>query len=452
MLYEQPRDGSLARACAAFASPAMIFTPQGLMLGAGTILVPAEGIRKLKSLKGQEQQVLALLSVAYSTAVAPSVLSNIERAAKSWSEGDDFVAHIHLAHTGLHPLDDFPRAAHRLCMARGALEHGASPRAVFEALHLDARYIDTLEKRYDPEQPRVPAGSGRISGQWTRFLSWMAGLNAADVVELGLFAARIARIATPVGGAAAVFGLLFVPSPNNVHVEGEVPEIPGLRYSWNRDEARLLLTYDRPGGARRTVGLRIKDDDVIDEEGRVVGKVIGGNKIAIDTSAVLPDLVRQDEPRLCPAPKPDRPGSDRGKTYEEDRARQYEDFVKRLINPPPEGLTPSEHVYYLPNPEENGKPVSYDDCEWKTGSMMFEIKGETNAKLLTSRYGDLKTSTTDKILNQSARQIAASGGRPIVWVFAEKEAAQVVRDLFDKVGQGRQFITVVHIPWTRTNP
>ena len=47
MLYEQPREGSLARERAAFASPAMTFTPQGLMLGAGTILVPAEGARKL---------------------------------------------------------------------------------------------------------------------------------------------------------------------------------------------------------------------------------------------------------------------------------------------------------------------------------------------------------------------------------------------------------------------
>jgi hypothetical protein len=108
----------------------MIYTPQGLMLGAGTILVPAERARKLKSLQGREQQVLALLSAAYDRAVAPSVLSNIEYAAKAWGEGDDFVAHIHLAHTGLHPLDDFARAAHRLRMAKGALDHGASPRAV----------------------------------------------------------------------------------------------------------------------------------------------------------------------------------------------------------------------------------------------------------------------------------------------------------------------------------
>ncbi|MGO9396301.1 MAG: hypothetical protein ACLP19_00475 [Xanthobacteraceae bacterium] len=178
MLYEQPRDRSLARERAAFASPAMIFTPQGLMLGAGTILVTAEGARKLQNLKGREQCVLALLSAAYNTAVAPSVLGNIERAAKSWSEGNDFVAHIHLAHTGLHALDDFPRAAHRLRMAKGALDHGASPRAVFEALHLDARYIGTLEKLYNPAQPRVPAGHPD-GGEWTRG-DWSGAANASS--------------------------------------------------------------------------------------------------------------------------------------------------------------------------------------------------------------------------------------------------------------------------------
>jgi hypothetical protein len=120
---------------------------QGLMLGAGTILVPAEDARKLKSLKGREQEVLALLAAADGTPIAASVLDGIERAAKCWSEGDDFTAHIYLAHTGLRTLEDFPNAAYRLRMAKGALDHGASPRSVFEALRLDARYIDALEKR-----------------------------------------------------------------------------------------------------------------------------------------------------------------------------------------------------------------------------------------------------------------------------------------------------------------
>ena len=55
MLHEQPRDRSLASEGPAFASSAMIFTPRGLMLGAGTILVPAEGARKLKSMQGRER-------------------------------------------------------------------------------------------------------------------------------------------------------------------------------------------------------------------------------------------------------------------------------------------------------------------------------------------------------------------------------------------------------------
>ena len=261
-------------------------------------------------------------------------------------------------------------------------------------------------------------------------------------LELALFAARMLTVA---GGVVAVFGLLFVPSPNNVHVEEDVPEIPGLRYFWNRDEAGLLLKYDRPGDAQRTVALRIKDNDVLDEKGRVVGRVIGGNKIAIDTLAVLPDLVRQDEPRLCPAYEPDRPGSDQGKPYDKNRSRQYEDFVKLIINPPPNGPTPSGYAYYLPRP--GGIPVSFDDCEWKTG-ILFEIKALTYAERLSSPYGDIKKNAVGEILAQSERQIQASGGRPIVWVFAEKEAAEIVRKLFNETGEGRDNITVVYIPWT----
>jgi hypothetical protein len=166
VLYQQPRDGSCAHEPIVIASPMMMFASQGLMLGYGTILVAAEGTRKLKGLKGREQEVLALLSAAYGRAVEPSVLNNIERAAKSWAGGDDFTAHIHLAHTGLRALDDLPNAAHRLRMAKGMLDHGGSPRSVFEALRLDPRYIDTLEKHYNPAQPRVPAGhaDGR---EWT---------------------------------------------------------------------------------------------------------------------------------------------------------------------------------------------------------------------------------------------------------------------------------------------
>ncbi len=251
------------------------------------------------------------------------------------------------------------------------------------------------------------------------------------------------RILGPAGAAVAAFGLLFVPSPNNVRVEGAVPEIPGLRYSWNRDETVLHLTYDRAGGAPRTFALRIDGDLIRDDDGKVVGQVIGGNRIAIDTIAVLPDVVKQDQPRLCPAPAPDRPGSDRGKLYEEDRARQYEDFVKLLINPPPNGPTPSGFVYYLLNPK-SGKSVSYDDCE-KKSSILFEIKGEVYAKLTKG----LPNVMLDDFKDQATRRVAASGGRPVVWIFAEKEAALIARKLFDET-KGLEGITVGYIPWIRS--
>ncbi len=351
-------------------------------------------------------------------------------------------------------------------MARCAMMHGASPRAVFEALHLHTRYIDTVEKAYNPAEPRVPAGSGRTSGEWTDSegvsedgpeegpigdgaandeiagedthgstllsraplpapeASFLGDLTAAQVAELGAYALRVLRVATPAGAAAAVFGLLFIPSANDIRIEGDVPEIPGLRYSWNRDETVLHLTYDRVDEAQRTFALHLDGEVIRDEDGHVVGRVIGGNRIVIDGVAVLPDLVKQDEPRLCPAPAPDVAGSDQGKSYEENRSRQYEDFVKLLINPPPNGPTPSGFVYYLPNPTESRKPVSFDDCE-KATSILFEIKGEGFAKLTN----DLPDVMVDKFLDQATRQMEASGGRPIGLDFCRREGSALCSEV-----------------------
>jgi hypothetical protein len=434
MLAKQLRDEWRARGRFVPMYPVMAFAPEGLVLGAGTILVLAEGVRQLKSLKGQEHRILALLSAAHGKAVSSSVLRNIERAGRAWSLGDDCLAYIHLAHAGLHPLADIESAAWRLSIADAVMKAGVGARAILQALEASGPSTRGIEKLYNPNQPRVPAGSGRISGQWTRLLSWIASLNAAEMAELGLYAARLA---TP----AAVFGLLFIPSPNKLHVEGGVPGIPGLRYSWNRDETHLFLTYDQLGGAQRTVALRLREDDVLDDDGKVVGKIIGGNRVAIDTVAVLPDLVKQDEPRLCPKYEPDVAGSGQGKPYEENRARQYEDFVKLLINPPPNGPTPSGFVYYLPLPE--GGEQSYDDCKWANG-ILFEIKGEGLAKLTK----DLPKIMADDFVDQATRQLAAGGGRPVVWVFAEEQAARFARDLFDTKGLNQ--ITVVHIPWERS--
>jgi hypothetical protein len=108
--------------------------------------------------------VLALLSAAYGRAIAPGVLGNIERAAKAWSEGDDCLAYIHLAHARFPALNDSREAAWRLFIADAFMKAGRHPRAIFEALALDPAFIDAVEKLYNPAQPRVPPGSGRTSG------------------------------------------------------------------------------------------------------------------------------------------------------------------------------------------------------------------------------------------------------------------------------------------------
>jgi hypothetical protein len=306
VLEKQLRDRWRARGSLVPIHAAMTLVPEGLVLGAGTILLPAEGVRRLKSVKGQEQRILALLSAAHGKVVSFSVLGHIERAGRAWSDGDDCLAYIHLAHAGLHPLANVELSVWRLSVADAVMKAGVGARAIFQALEVGGPSTDAIEKLYNPNQPRVPAGSGRISGQWTRLLSWMSSLNAAAIVELGLYAARIA---IPVGGAAAVFGVLFIPSPNKLHIGGDVPGIPGLRYSWNRDETRLLLQYDQQGGTQRTVALHINNDDLYDDDGKVVGKIIDGNRVAVDTVAVLPDLVKQNEPRLCPAYVPTLPAA-----------------------------------------------------------------------------------------------------------------------------------------------
>ena len=100
MLDERLHKAWLARERAVPLSSLLHLAPDGLVFGVGTVVVAADSVRRLRSLRGQEARVPALLSAAYGKPVSPAVLGNIERAAKSWSEGDDCLAHIHLAPVG----------------------------------------------------------------------------------------------------------------------------------------------------------------------------------------------------------------------------------------------------------------------------------------------------------------------------------------------------------------
>jgi hypothetical protein len=106
---------------------------------------------------------LALLAVAFGKSVPVHVIGNLRRAAEQWSRGDKCLAHIHLAFAGLPQIDE--DCAARLALADEALRMGVTPRALFKALGLDSAALDAL--KFNPDQPRVPAGSGRESGRWT---------------------------------------------------------------------------------------------------------------------------------------------------------------------------------------------------------------------------------------------------------------------------------------------
>ena len=445
MLEERLRDAWYAQERAVSISPVMKFTHDGLVLGAGTVLVGRDGARRLQSLKGHEAKLLALLSAAYGKAVAPAALGNIERAAKCWSEGDVCLAYIHLAHARLPELQDSREAARRLFVIDRFIKSGASPRAVFEALGLGSTYINAVEKLYNPDQPRVPAGSGRASGQWTAdgagtggattagdgtgdaaqgssvvgrmsppTASFLGELDVAEAAELGIYASRILG---PVGAAAAAFGLLFIPSPNEVHVEGEVAEIPGLRYSWNRDETLLRLTYDDPDGGQHSFAAQLDGDVFRDAQGRIIGRVLSGSNVAIDAAAVSPDLVDEDEPKLCPDPVKDKRTNDLGLAYE--------NYIKGIVNP--ENPTPSYLGYVLPNA---ARIVSFDDCEQSTGTMV-EIK-DGYAGFLGSDWG--VEFLAGVFLTQARDQVQAAGPRPVRWYFSQKQVADYARELFKDAG------------------
>jgi hypothetical protein len=437
---QQLREARLARECASPVHPVPYLAPQGLVLGAGTVLVPAHGARQLTSLDGQEARVLALLSAAYGKAVAPGVLGNIARAADAWRQGDDCLAYIHLAHSRLPELQEPYDAARRLFLTEGFLDAGGSPRAVLKALNLDAAHIEAIEKAYNPAEQRVPAGSGRTSGQWTRVLSVLSDLTAEAAEKLSSFALRLLSAGLSEGaGAAAAVGLLFIPSPNDLTVKGEVDGLPGVSYAWNRDESTLHLTYNNPNGGQSTLSAQLEDDVFRDERGQIIGRVLPDGTIAIDTAAVSADLAQDDQPKLCPAPDPDRPGGS-------ERGRDYEDYVKSIVNP--DNPTPRGWGYQLPNPENKGNPVYYDDCQHSTG-MMVEAKGNYAGVL---SFEPSRSNNSEDWLAQSAAQLAASGGRPIRWYFAEPETEAFAKELFKSAGGGRDRIETQVLPWPGSAP
>lgn len=151
--------------------PAMTFTDTGVTLGWSTLLAAfSNGILTKEEHEqsqvfrhGHEARVLTLLAAAYDRPIAESAVEKIRHAGKSWRGGQKTLAKLYLGLIGLPRIDEAD--AHRLFLAEQALDKGTRPGDLMKALGFPEAALD-LEK-YNPDQPRVPAGSGRESGRWT---------------------------------------------------------------------------------------------------------------------------------------------------------------------------------------------------------------------------------------------------------------------------------------------
>jgi hypothetical protein len=146
--------------------PVMRFSDQGLVLGAGTVLAPARGPSRDISIDPLEPRLQALLAAAHLRRPAAGALAHLRKAAERWNEGEGALASMHLALSRLDRLQQPEADAHRLFLADGLLKNGVPADAIVDAIEAGAPDFEGLRK-YNPDQPRVPAGSGRPSGEWT---------------------------------------------------------------------------------------------------------------------------------------------------------------------------------------------------------------------------------------------------------------------------------------------
>jgi len=148
--------------------PVMTLTGEGLVLG-GTILAALCNNRDEApeiAIDGAEERILALLAIGYGRAAGPGVLGNIRRAARYWRRGENELAAIEIALSGLPPLADEKETFARLFLGEQLLAEGLGPRELIKTCGLDPASLDFLKAGYNPDQPRVPGGNPD-GGQWT---------------------------------------------------------------------------------------------------------------------------------------------------------------------------------------------------------------------------------------------------------------------------------------------
>jgi hypothetical protein len=455
----------------------------GLVFGAGTVLARMtrdKGGEAVLDLNADRQRIFALLAATYGRTVPPEVFRHIEGASEQWRRGDKALANIRLAFARLPRLET--RAdVYRLFHAEDLLERGVSPRALMLAFGFDATTADLA--KYDANQPRVPAGNGKQSGEWgdgelrpgepahrrpdsvtitsvpvvgesngSQAFVGAAGARAgtsaflADIAPetleaLGAFALRFSI-------PTAVLGALIIPSPNNSVSQGTLPDHSDVSYRLDRPEGMLVLSAKAGDGSDVAIHAQNRNGVFVDiATGTRIGRDLQGD-LFLSWDAVQDAIQarkdanpqattdaepadKSDEPQLCPAPVPDTPHGAK------DRANQYEDDVHARVNPL--APIPSGFAVMLRDPL-TGRPVYFDDCFRYAGDLIdgdmqkgdfADAKGEGYAKALRSSFQQQRGLMAD-LLDSANRQTraAASVGARVKWYFAEEEAMNIVRERF----------------------
>ncbi len=475
-------------------SPTMAFGPEGLTLGAETVLAPTEELSSGEAAHVQsEARLCALLSAAYRQPIAPQTIRYIRRGAASWRDGDKAMAAMHLAMTGLMPLRDVKGAARRLFMADALMKTGTDPDTILRALDLQGPAGGDVLKRDVGQENRNPKGSGRISGRWARegAAPGAQGANdkpqssgqirttqgrapsppipvtappvdvtgaaataeregAAVLADTEAFAALASRAAS-LTAPAVFFSVLLIPSNRTAPDKIAIPGYPTMHLQRRISDRLWQFVYQDREGAQRTAGEQ-DGGFITTVEGRIVGRIDHRGNVVLSRpalDAVAGVMTAERGPDLCPAAKPDRPGQ--GLTGE---PREYENRVKRVVNP--YRPTPNALAYYLHNPDAKYGAVSFDDCQHQTG-IMIEAKGPGYSRIMKEAEARLNKNPKDfmgnkvvgNLMRQGVLQVGAAklvGNRPIIWFCHDQELINSIKRRFKDYGNGLENISFFRLP------
>ncbi len=499
MLVEQLRQELRTRRIPRNFQETLCFKSDRLELGAGTVLAKTDAASA-----GGDQRLTALLAVDYGPVVAAGALGHVRAAIARRKAGDPAAADLHLALSRLDRLRHPEDASRRLFMADGLMRGGVSPEAIMEVLQEAVSEGASLIK-YSADQPRVPSGSGRASGEWTSGDASTApqptkpasapqpkveqtsrpassgsddtSPKAPDVVSApsaqaatgdGVDAAYVspAAYAAPVGAAPA-FATIgraalkrmfeFVIGLASPEVAAAVAFAGALAIPSRGPKGRWVYVggpgnvsyYQNPDETRLILKFSTQGGQqhtvnlTPDQNGDY--RDPDGNILARTLKAAAKTGIVVSTAELLgeqPGQPQLCPKPKMGRN-QGPYGKAYEAYMKARLNDPP---TPPDLAYYLRDPV-SGNLVEFDDCDWdKPG--LHEYKGPGYQKHMDADDFIWNEVMVPDIEKQFLAQVRAAGGVPLTWSFAEKPVYEHFKKQFKNWGKGREDIQVEYAPMT----